>query len=204
MGGVEDLRDLLSLWDHDASPLGSGAIRKGIGGLRLRREDVADWIAFSEAAYQRILIHQGIGFEALLLCWRSGQRSPIHDHAGSTCGVRIIAGRATETIFARSPCGRLVPARSRSLDAGSVCVSHDADIHQMGNLALPGQDLITLHIYSPPLTAMRVYSIGETTLADLDNLAALKPHDLTLRIRLDGAHSFPSSSTPKRVSKLTP
>jgi cysteine dioxygenase len=200
---TEDLRGLLSLWDHGGSPVSGQAIRRGIGGLRLCRRDIADWIAFSAISYQRIVIHRGPGYEALLLCWRSGQRSPIHDHTGSFCGVRVIEGTATETVFAASPCGRLVPARSRSLDRGSVCVSRDADIHQMANLAPPGHDLITLHVYSPPLSAMRVYSIGETTLADHDHLAATRPQDLTVRLRLDGAH--PSTpNTPRRVSKVTP
>jgi cysteine dioxygenase len=203
MGGTDDLRDLLTSWERARSPLSRQTIRRGLGDLRLGREDVADRIAFSEAAYQRTLIFRGECFEALLLCWRSGQMSPIHDHTGSTCGVRVIEGAATETIFAPSPCGRLVPARSRCLGAGSVCVSYDADIHQMGNLAPPGNDLITLHVYSPRLSAMRIYSIGETTLADHDRLATRRPRDRSRQIRMDGAH-VGSSSTPRRASKVTP
>jgi len=201
MGGTEGLRDLLGRWEGERSLLTPEAIRRGLGGLELCREDLADRVAFSEAAYQRIVIHRAAYFEVLVLCWRSGQRSLIHDHAGSACGVRIIAGEATETIFAPSPCGCLVPVRSRCLKAGATCVSCDADIHQMGNLAPPGQDLITLHVYSPPLSAMRIYPIGETTLAGLDHLASLRPGDLSRQIRTDEAH-VGSSRTPRRVSKV--
>jgi cysteine dioxygenase len=204
MGGIEELRELLSLWDQGRTTLGRDVIRRGIGGLGLRREHVAGWIAFNEVSYQRVLIFRGPGFEALLLCWRSGQGSPIHDHSGSICGVRVVAGTATETVFATSPCGRLVPARSRCLGEGSVIVSRDADIHQMANLAPPGHDLITLHVYSPPLSAMRVYSIGDTTLADHDTLAAMRPPDLSMRLRMDGPHPSHPSSTPRRASKVTP
>jgi cysteine dioxygenase len=203
MGSVQDLRDLLSLWERGRSRLSRQAIRRGIGGLGLRREDVADWVAFNEAGYQRVVLHRGPDFEALLLCWRSGHRSPIHDHEGSICGVRVIEGTATETIYGPSPCGRLVPLRSRRLVAGSVCVSCDADIHQMGNLAAPGHDLITLHVYAPPLSGMRIYSIGETTLADHDRLAATRPRDLTGEIRIDAAHPV-SSSTPERAIGVAP
>src|SRR3954452_18302612 len=107
MGDDEVLRDLISLWDQARSPLARAANRRGIGGLRLRRDDIADWIAFSEISYQRIVIHRRPSYAVLLLCWRSGQRSPIHDHAGSACGIRIIEGMATETVFATSSCGRL-------------------------------------------------------------------------------------------------
>jgi cysteine dioxygenase len=203
MDGAEALRNLLSLWNEARSPLAPHRIRRGIDGLRSRREDVADRINFSEVSYRRIIIDKAPHYVTLLLCWRSGQRSPIHDHAGSACGVRIIEGTATETRFARSPCGRLVPEASRCLGAGSVCVAHDDDIHQMGDLAPPGHDPITLHVYSPPLSVSRIDSIGETTLADHDGLSASRPQDLTMRIRLDGPHSG-SSNTPGRVSEVMP
>jgi cysteine dioxygenase len=183
MSRANELRELLSSWDHACVPPTRRTIRRVLGELCLRREDVDDWIAFSPFAYQRNLIHRTSRFEVLLLCWRSGQRSPIHDHAGSTCGVRVIAGTATETIYAASPCGSLYPERSRRLEAGSITVAHDADVHQMGNLAPAGDDLITLHIYSPPLSAMRIYSLSETTLADHDRLAALRPKERTRQIR---------------------
>ena len=201
MSGTNDLRDLLSFWNHLHSPLSQDTIRRGIGDLRLRRQDVDDWVEFSEAAYQRILIDRTPDYEALLLCWRSGHRSPIHDHAGSICGVRVIEGTATETTYAMSPCGYLVPTGSQSLVAGSVSVSVDVDVHQLANLAPAGHDLITLHVYSPPLSATRTYSIGETTLADHDRLAALRPHVLTRTIRADTGISH-GSNTPRRASQV--
>jgi cysteine dioxygenase len=179
MGVGDELRSLFSGWDRAGVRPTRRMIRRVLGDLCLRREDVSEWVEFSESGYQRNRIHRTSRFEVLLLCWRSGQRSPIHDHAGSTCGVRVIAGTATETLYAVSPCGSLYPTRSRRLAAGSVSVAYDADVHQLGNLASAGRDLVTLHIYSPPLTTMRVYSVSETTLADHDRLAALRPKVLT-------------------------
>jgi cysteine dioxygenase len=191
MSGREGLLDLFARWDRQEGPLSGAAIRRQFGRLRLVRVDLADGIAFSDVSYQRVLIHSGPSYEALVLCWRSGQSSPIHDHGGSTCGVYIIEGTATETVFAASPCGRLAPVRSHTFGAGAFRVSGDRDIHQMANLESPGSDLISLHIYSPPLTGMRTYSIGETTLADHDRLIAARPPLLKARIRADGPHSFP-------------
>jgi cysteine dioxygenase len=170
-------------------------------GLRVLRDDVAEWTSFNEVGYQRVLIHRTAQVEVLLLCWQSGQRSAIHDHAGSTCGIKVIAGTATETRYEASPCGRLYPVRSRCLETGSICVNQDADIHQLANLASPGQDLITLHMYSPPLAGTRIYSISETTLADHDGLAARRPRDLVPPIRVDGPHAG-YASTPWQASKV--
>lgn len=50
---------------------------------------------------------------------------------------------------------------SRSLAAGETCASQDADIHQISNLQADEADLVPLHIYSPPLLAMNVYSLVE-------------------------------------------
>jgi cysteine dioxygenase len=40
---------------------------------------------------------------------------------------------------------------------GYVCAAEDADIHQVVNMQAPGQDLITLHIYSTPIVKMNTY-----------------------------------------------
>jgi cysteine dioxygenase len=201
MGGARGLRNLLALWDRSGLSLERRAVARILGGLELRREDMAEWTHFSTVGYQRVVIHRTPEFEVLLLCWRSRQRSPIHDHGGSTCGVRVIAGTATETTYTASPCGCLYPLRSRCLEAGSVCVNDDTDIHQVANLAPPGHDLITLHIYSPPLLATKTYSITETTLADHDRLATRRPRDLARPIWRDGSQPG-YSNAPARASKV--
>ncbi len=65
----------------------------------------------------------------------------------------------TETKFDVSPCGQVVAAGSRDLPAFSATASQDNDTHQVSNLQPAGQDLITLHVYSPPLRSMEMFSI---------------------------------------------
>lgn len=131
--------------------------------LVLTCHDVRRFIVFGDDRYRRNLMHAGAGFQALVLCWRCGQRSPIHDHEGSTCGVRVLRGVATETVFDRSREGRLVARAPREWRAGMVCGSQDDDIHEVANLQPDGDDLITLHIYSPPLLTMNTYSLENTS-----------------------------------------
>ena len=50
-------------------------------------------------------------------------------------------------------CGRKGPSYGR------CCASQDQDIHQISNIAADGSDLVTLHVYSPPLLCMGQYSL---------------------------------------------
>lgn len=141
-------------------------LRAKLTALELTLDDVSDYVHFSDRQYMRNLIREGPHYHALALCWQSGQRSPIHNHAGSVCGVRLLAGIATETVFERSPCGQLKAVLSRDLHAGDVVVSQDADTHQVSNLQAVGADLVTLHIYSPPLLRMDTYSLTDATVGE--------------------------------------
>ena len=173
-----ELDELLARWDLRSEAIPYVELKEELGRLTFRREDVEEHIRFDDSRYQRISIHRTPCYEVLVLCWRSGQRSMIHDHAGSACVIRILEGSATETVFEPSPCGRLVPTHSHSAKEGAMCASFDADIHQLANLQPAGRDLITFHVYSPPLSHMRTYSIEETALAPLDAAIASRPDRL--------------------------
>ena len=140
-----------------------GELRRRLERLEITFDDVAHAAQFSPEGYQRNLLREGTNWHALILCWDSGQRSPIHDHARSVCGVRVIRGVATETIYERTPSGQLKAVSSCDLPEGAVCASRDADVHQMSNLQAPGTQLITLHIYAPPLREMKQYSVDDAT-----------------------------------------
>jgi cysteine dioxygenase len=122
---------------------------------------IEPFVRFAPDTYRRNLMRAGSAYHALILCWRAGQRSPIHDHRGSSCGVRVLRGTCTETIFQRTGEGHIFPTRTRELPEGFCCGSQDADIHQISNLMPQGNDLITLHVYSPPLLVMGQYSLTE-------------------------------------------
>lgn len=125
--------------------------------------DVQEFVRFSNRGYTRNLIRSGPWYHLLALCWKNGQRSPIHDHTGSNCAVRVLRGSATETIFEFAPNGHVWATGSRHHRPGAVLGSHDSDLHQISNLQPDGADLVTLHIYSPPLLWMGTYSLTDTS-----------------------------------------
>lgn len=128
--------------------------------------ELASFERFDDSSYCRNRIFRNDLVDLLLLCWKHGQRTPIHDHSGSTCGVYIVRGEATEIGFSSSGVGLLVPTVCSRLQRGDITVSVDSDAHMVANFAPRKQDLVTLHCYSPPLDSMRVFSEQETFLHD--------------------------------------
>ena len=135
-------------------------LREQIEASGLTAEDFLPHVKFQDSGYCRNLVFESERAQLLCLCWGSGQRSPIHDHARSICGVKVLQGIATETIFETSPCGQLKPGATNDYEAGLVLVSEDSDTHQVSNLQSADADpLITMHVYSPPLHNMETFSI---------------------------------------------
>lgn len=125
--------------------------------LDVTRKDIAPSCVFGVKGYRRNTIRKTEWYDLLALCWRSGDRTPIHDHKGVSCAFKVIEGQGTEIRFVSTPSGMMCPVQTVQMNPGYVCAAEDADIHQVANMQAPGTDLITLHIYSPPIKKMNVY-----------------------------------------------
>ena len=49
---------------------------------------------------------------------------------------------------------------------GEMAVMRDSEIHQVSNLQAKGKDLVSLHIYSPPLLRMDTYSLTDEAIGE--------------------------------------
>ncbi len=135
-----------------------GKLSALLADLRITREDIAPVCVFGTGAYRRNCISRSEHYELLALCWRSGHTTPIHDHKGSSCAFRIVEGVGTEIRFELTASGLICPGQVNRMEPGYICAAADDDIHQVANMQAPGEDLITLHIYSPPISKMHTYS----------------------------------------------
>jgi cysteine dioxygenase len=160
------LGSLLRYLDSLSARADLAVLRTLLGELRIARADLTAACHFCEEHYQRNTIKESPWYELVCLCWRSGQRTPIHDHRGSSCAFRVIDGTAMESRFELTASGLLRSTGSQDLTPGFICASHDADIHQVLNAQPAGRDVITLHIYSPPLRSFRKYTLDSPTTAD--------------------------------------
>ena len=136
------------------------ALARLLDELDIDRGDIAPACVFGTRGYRRNTIARGEWFELLALCWRSGDCTPIHDHEGSSCAFKVIEGRGTEIRYERTASRLVCPVERRVLDAGTVCAAEDNDIHQVANMQAQGVDLITLHVYSPPIGQMGTYDFA--------------------------------------------
>lgn len=152
-----NLNEFLAALDAYEGRIPLDELRSMMECLNVSTDDLGDAVEFGASGYRRNLVRRTDSYEALVLCWAPGQRSPVHDHAQSTCGVRVIAGEATETRFERDTHGHLCPVAVERFGEGSAAGSQDADIHEIANTT--DHDLVTLHVYSPPLGAMRTWSV---------------------------------------------
>lgn len=131
----------------------------------LERSDISEtdlrpYVGFKEGNYFRHRVCRNKLVEMLVLCWRPGQRTPIHDHNGSHGGVKVWQGLLWETIFTYDEVSGLEYKSGRELPTGSVTGSDVPDIHQLGNPDVSEKDLITLHVYAPPLGVLHTYKPG--------------------------------------------
>lgn len=129
--------------------------------LQLDLAELAEYTRFAAAHYQRNLVKAGPWYNVWVMCWKNGQRSPIHDHGSSSCALRVLRGTLTETLFAFAPNGHVKATGSRELGTGELCGTQEADLHQISNLQAGDADLITFHVYSPPLLRMGTFSLTD-------------------------------------------
>jgi predicted metal-dependent enzyme (double-stranded beta helix superfamily) len=146
--------------------------------LRLDLDDalIGAHVRFGDDHYARNLVCRTPQFELLVLCWKPGQASTIHDHAGSLNVTRVHSGVLTSRTFRRRDGGRgvaevggaatgvlprgPVDLIDEQVLAGSSAATVDrGEIHQLANESDEG--LITVHVYGPPLTDIVVYSRTE-------------------------------------------
>ncbi|MBX3396974.1 MAG: cysteine dioxygenase family protein [Phycisphaerae bacterium] len=128
--------------------------------LEVTTQDLGEAISFSEDHYLRNRVRVGSNYEVLVLCWKSGQQSPIHDHGGSNCAVRVVQGAATEVQFQQRDDGKLVVNKVGRLTPGRITQVDEDDLHLVANREAEGVNLVTLHVYSPAIVESKKYDLG--------------------------------------------
>ena len=133
-------------------------LRKLILNLKPDPEEINPYIQFTENRYARNLVYKTPDFEVLVLCWRSGQRSPIHDHGNSICTVYTVEGVLSADNYRKTSGGHVRADYSEDFKPGSVLSIQTTEIHQVSNLQ-DSSNLVSLHFYLSPLENNYIYSV---------------------------------------------
>ena len=147
---------LLSKLAQVSSPLPSNEIILVLKTLDLNEIEVAKYFRPNTNQYHREYILQTPFLELIAITWLPGQASAIHNHAESTCGVRVLTGDAAETLFAKVGDDEAIRIGTTVMKTGKVFGGESPDnIHIIANDGVI--PLHTIHLYSPPLAQMRTF-----------------------------------------------
>ena len=136
--------DLLRLTDQTAADILDG---KHDTALPDQWDDVARWST---------RLHSDDDVDIWLISWTEGTSTELHDHAGSLGALTVLSGSLTESRWT----GRGL--RDRVLDAGdqaSFPLGWVHDVMRTPGTAPSSDPTLSVHAYSPPLSAMSYYEV---------------------------------------------
>ena len=108
-------------------------------------------LAGDPAGYQTHLVHAEPdgSFSIVVMVWRPGQRTPVHDHL-TWCVTAVLQGAEYEEIFALRDGHLEVAARNQNPVGAVNAFAPPGDIHQVRN---SGPDIaVSMHVYGTDIT----------------------------------------------------
>ncbi|HXQ69030.1 MAG TPA: cysteine dioxygenase family protein [Pyrinomonadaceae bacterium] len=160
--GAFTFSELIERLNSQTTPPALAEISSWLSTVEISQLDLEPYIGFKEGNYWRHRVCRNEAVEMLVICWRPGQKTPIHDHNGSHGVVLVQQGLMQETIFCFDEEQILCHDTGRECQQGTVTGAGVPDIHQLGNPDLSERDLITIHVYAPPLGVLKTYKQGSS------------------------------------------
>jgi cysteine dioxygenase len=154
--------ELVETLGRQTTPPALKEINAWVSTVEISQLDLEPYLGFKEGNYWRHRVCRNDAVEMLIICWRPGQKTPIHDHNGSHGVVRVQQGLMWETTFRYDEQQGLCYDTGRECPEGTVTGAEVPDIHQLGNPEVSGRDLITVHVYAPPLGVLKTYKVGSS------------------------------------------
>jgi mannose-6-phosphate isomerase-like protein (cupin superfamily) len=110
-------------------------------------------------------------YDVWLLSWTPGQATELHDHGGSSGAFSVLTGTLRETLAVGTPTS--VRLSERTLGAGRTVAFGPAHVHDVAHAG--DGPAASLHVYSPPLRAMRYHEIAGGELRQRRTVATTVP-----------------------------
>lgn len=130
--------------------------------LRFNSMEWQRYVTVGRDCYTRNLVGHCTKFTMLVLVWDKQQESPIHDHARSSCWVKMLHGSLTETRYKFPDAGAadepLIQMSSTTMAPNSVSyINNNRGIHKMSNTSTT-DIAVSLHVYAPMYAKCRIFS----------------------------------------------
>ncbi|MCU1284648.1 MAG: hypothetical protein JWO13_998 [Acidobacteriales bacterium] len=146
-------------------------VRDFVHGQQLSMEALAPYAHFRDEYYTRNLIYRDHLFEVMAICWKHGQKTPVHTHNGQLGWMTIAQGEVAVHNYRYLACN--CPERQNVVgldclggashielerlstevcnqDSGVSTVDKLQSIHQIENTDTSKFGVVSLHVYSLP------------------------------------------------------
>ncbi|QDU35994.1 Cysteine dioxygenase [Maioricimonas rarisocia] len=148
---IRSVPDLQRVLGEIRRPLDEDELRQLAERIRLDRSAWEPHVQYRSDRFCYRTIYASAWFEVNVIGWRGGQQSSVHDHHGTACCVLVLDGVMTNIDYTSGGDGDLCETGRIQLQPGEILCRSDQAIHCCGNVDPAGDDLATLHLYSPPL-----------------------------------------------------
>jgi len=138
-----------------------------IHSIKLPSSAFENYNSWSNECYTRNCIIDNEKFELILLCWCEGHRTPIHDHGGEECWVKVIEGEFKETIYKQNEAGELNFVKSSISKSNEITYMKDfMGFHRLENLS--NKRSMSLHLYAKPIRKCKTFDEKSGTFVSKD------------------------------------
>lgn len=109
-----------------------------------------------------------------LISWTTEQATQMHDHGGSAGAFTVVSGELSEAVWDPTVGGVI----ERTVAANDAVAFGTSYVHDVRNVAT--ETAVSVHVYSPPLSAMNFYDVVN---GELDALAKIWTDDPEASVR---------------------
>jgi len=136
-----------------------------------------EFSSWSDECYTRNCIHEEEKYELILLCWESGQKTPIHDHGGEECWVRIVKGKLEERLYRMDEQREFDMLKSAISQKNEITYMTDfMGFHSLKNISQKRS--MSLHLYANPIKSCNVYDESKRELVNREMTYTTVPESL--------------------------
>ncbi|MCM3164015.1 cysteine dioxygenase family protein [Metabacillus litoralis] len=153
-----DYKDRISEILGNLENTSSDALKQALEELAIQHEELEPILGTEEdKPYYRKLLYKNEKVELLVMNWSQLECAP-HDHGSSFGWIQVINGTAKNTVYKVD--GTKMPKEifTEFQENGEIFFAPEKGVHKMS--VSNKSKLVTLHLYSPPITGMKVYDLN--------------------------------------------
>ena len=103
--------------------------------------DYKKYIKYTDDTYNRHIVENDNDLQVIVISWKAGQKTKIHDHPEGGCILRVLSGSLNETIYRNDPSMVL----NTTLDTSELSyIDNSIGRHEIEAL----EDSVSMHVYS--------------------------------------------------------